>query len=476
MTEPKVLLVEDDPSITHVISAAIEADGLAVDCCETVGERDALLAASEYQLLITDVILGDSDGITALESVKKKWPLMPVIVVSAQNTLDTAVRASEAGAYEYFPKPFDLNELIHAVHTGLGAASDNLIDAANPNDEISESLPLVGRSPAMQNVYRMITKLLKNDLSVLILGESGTGKELVAEAVHNLGHRKSGPFVAINMAAIPAELIEAELFGHEKGAFTGAVNRSIGRFEQAKGGTLFLDEIGDMPMLAQTRLLRALQSSEIRRVGGTEKIEFDARIIAATHQDIELLIKEGKFREDLYYRLNVVPISLPSLRARKQDIGALVGHFLKIAVDEGLPAKQIDAEGLRLLSEQPWRGNVRELKNTVFRLVATSRESLINHHLIAELLSKSSSLSRSVQPDVLDQDVIKSFVCDLCADRAHAGTLHEKTLEAFEIPLLEEVLRMADFNQVKAAALLGINRNTLRSKLSHYKIEIENLR
>src|SRR5690606_15134727 len=269
----------------------------------------------------------DGDGIESLGAVTAANPRLPVIILSAQNTLDTAVRASDTGAFEYFPKPFDLDELVRAAVQA--AARNGQSDAAD--GETAEAMPLVGRSRAMQEVFRMIGRVLRNDLTVLVLGESGTGKELVAEAIHQLGKRKSGPFVAVNTAAIPHDLIESELFGHEKGAFTGAVARSIGKFEQADGGTLFLDEIGDMPLEAQTRLLRALQSGRIRRVGGREEIAVDVRIIAATNRDLEPMVAEGKFREDLYYRLNVVPILLPPLRERREDIGALARHFLALA-------------------------------------------------------------------------------------------------------------------------------------------------
>ena len=276
----RILLAEDDASIALVIRAALAAEDIDVDHCTTVAERDALLANGGHMLLITDVVLKDSDGINTLDKVHADYPDLPIIIISAQNTLDTAVRASEAGAFEYFPKPFDLNDLVLAVQQGLRQAQrEDILVQSSFGDS---NMPLVGRSPAMQDVYRMVARLLRNDLSVLILGESGTGKELVAEAIHNLGQRKTGPFIAVNMAAIPAELIEAELFGHEKGAFTGAVGQAIGKFEQAQGGTLFLDEIGDMPMHAQTRLLRALQTGSITRVGGKANIKLDVRIIAAS--------------------------------------------------------------------------------------------------------------------------------------------------------------------------------------------------
>ena len=394
-------------------------------------------------------------------------PAMPVIVVSAQNTLDTAVRASETGAFEYFPKPFDIDELARAVRQAVGSAASQ---AAQTGEEPeAQGLPLVGRSLPMQAVYRMITRVLRNDLTVLILGESGTGKELVAEAIHQLGHRRGGPFVAVNTAAIPAELIESELFGHEKGAFTGAVARHTGKFEQASGGTLFLDEIGDMPMQAQTRLLRALQSGTIRRVGGREEIAVDTRIVAATNRDLEPMIAAGQFREDLYYRLNVVPIHLPPLRERAADIEALARHFLQQAAGEGLPRRLISADGAELLSRQPWRGNVRELRNFVFRLVLLSREDTIDAATIAPLLAGSQPAGEAEGQGASGFDAAVASWLERV--RPPAGAVYDAALAAFERPLFEQVLRETAGNQLRAAQKLGINRNTLRKRLSDLEID-----
>lgn len=467
MVKQTVLLVEDDPSVSHIISTALKAEGMAVDSCKTVPDRDALLASGKYDLLITDVGLGEEDGIATLDAVKTRDPDLPIIVISAQNTLNTAVRASETGAFEYFPKPFDLDELVEVVQQAMKPRSEGL-----STDMIEEdNLPLVGRSPAMQEVYRMIARLLRNDLSVLILGESGTGKELVAEAIHNLGHRKAGPFIAVNMAAIPTDLIEAELFGHEKGAFTGAVSSATGKFEQAQGGTLFLDEIGDMPMHAQTRLLRALQSGEINRVGGKGLIKLDVRIVAATNQDFVNLIEEGKFREDLYYRINVVPIALPPLRDRASDVPALANHFLNLAVSEGLPQKVLTEDGMGLLSRHNWRGNVRELKNLIYRLVVTAREEELSETAIRQILQTQHGDEQDCAAESGFSDRVKSIVGDLLLDKNHDSSLYIRALEKFERPMLEEILRKANGNQIKAANMLGINRNTLRKKLTEYEID-----
>jgi len=464
-----VLLVEDDLSIAIVITAALEAEGFTVVCCDTVAERDRLLAESRFSALVTDVMLPDGDGIESLGMVRDRHPDMPIIILSAQNTLDTAVRASDTGAFEYFPKPFDIDELARTVRQAVG--SNALRPDGHDEAPIGQGLPLVGRSAAMQSVFRMITRVLRNDLTVLILGESGTGKELVAEAIHQLGDRRGGPFVAVNTAAIPADLIESELFGHEKGAFTGAVARHIGKFEQAAGGTLFLDEIGDMPMQAQTRLLRALQSGSIRRVGGREEVRLDTRIIAATNKDLEPLIAAGQFREDLYYRLNVVPIHLPPLRERPDDIEALARHFLQQAAGEGLPRRQLTAEAAELLSRQPWRGNVRELRNFIYRLALLAREDVVDPEALAPMVEQARRADESGSEEASGLDV--AVTRWLSETRPAAGTVYHAALAAFERPLFEEILRETGGNQLRAAQQLGINRNTLRKRLSELALDPE---
>ncbi|WP_338468192.1 sigma-54 dependent transcriptional regulator [Novosphingobium sp. ZN18A2] len=476
----RVLLVEDDASIAIVITAALEDEGYIVDRCDSVAGRDALLAENDYAVMLTDVVLTDGDGIETLGRVTQAHPAMPIIILSAQNTLDTAVRATDTGAFEYFPKPFDLDDLVRTVRQAIGSAEQS----EDVGGDKPQAMPLVGRSPAMQAVFRMITRVLRNDLTVLILGESGTGKELVAEAIHQLGNRASGPFVAVNTAAIPAELIESELFGHEKGAFTGAVARHTGKFEQASGGTLFLDEIGDMPMQAQTRLLRALQSGKIRRVGGAEEIAVDARIIAATNKDLMPMIAAGQFREDLYYRLAVVPIELPALRERRDDIEALARHFLGLAANEGLPRRQLSEDGAALLARQPWRGNVRELRNFVYRLALMSRDDVIDSAAILPLLEDGdmgqggdgtggaagvSGHGAGMGDPTLDV----AFAHWLADADPQPGALYEAALAAFEKPLFEHALEQTGGNQLRAAQLLGINRNTLRKRLVQLDIDPE---
>ena len=459
-----ILLVEDDNSIATVVTAALEDEGFAVTTTDSIAGRDRHLAARHFDAMLTDVILADGDGIETLAAVHANHPDMPIIILSAQNTLDTAIRATDTGAFEYFPKPFDLDDLLRAVEQATGVRHIQSGEIA----EAGEGLPLVGRSQAMQGVFRMITRVLRNDLTVLILGESGTGKELVADAIHQLGHRKTGPFIAVNAAAIPSELIESELFGHEKGAFTGAVNQAIGKFEQANGGTLFLDEIGDMPPAAQTRLLRALQSGRIRRVGGRQEISVDVRIVAATNRDLTPMIAAGTFREDLFYRLNVVPIQLPPLRERVDDIGALARHFLRMAAGEGLPARQLDAAAIAMLERQPWRGNVRELKNTIYRLALMARDEMIDSETISTVLDEALVVAGSADDSNDFAGALEKWVA---LHGPANGNLYQRSLAAFEKPLFEHALRQTAGNQLRAAELLGINRNTLRKRLVELVID-----
>ena len=467
-----VLLVEDDAAIATVIIAALEDEGFAIAHCTSIAARDKQLAQRRFGVMLTDVILEDGDGLASLSAVRERAPDMPVIVLSAQNTLDTAVRASESDAFEYFPKPFDLDELVHAVRQAAGAREPSSDEASAALPGEGEKMPLVGRSPAMQGVYRMITRVLRNDLTVLVTGESGTGKELVAEAIHELGNRRTGPFVAVNTAAIPADLVESELFGHEKGAFTGAIAQAIGKFEQANGGTLFLDEIGDMPPEAQTRLLRALQSGRIRRVGGRQEIAVNVRIIAATNRDLTPMIAAGTFREDLFYRLNVVPIVLPPLRERREDIAALVQHFLVLAAEDGLPRRLLTADAIERLEQRSWRGNVRELRNVVYRLALMAREERIDADSVSDIIGP--EISPTMVPQGDGQGGFGAALAGwLTAESPPPGALYHRALAAFEKPLIEYALGRTGGNQLRAAQLLGINRNTLRKRIGELGLEPE---
>jgi two-component system, NtrC family, nitrogen regulation response regulator GlnG len=337
-------------------------------------------------------------------------------------------------------------------------------------------MPLVGRSTAMQDIYRALARLMQTDLTVMVTGESGTGKELVARALHNFGKRRNGPFIAINMAAIPRDLIEAELFGHEKGAFTGATARSSGRFEQAEGGTLFLDEIGDMPMEAQTRLLRVLQEGEYTMVGGRTPIRTNVRIVAATHRDLSQMIRQGLFREDLYYRLNVVPIRLPPLRERLDDIGDLVAHFLKQAIREGEPLKNVSPDAIRLMQNYSWPGNIRELENLVRRLSALYADETISAEIVQNELNIADRQPAPAGNGPVDvSTAVETHVAQILREyepNLPPAGLYQRVLDRVEAPLIAMALNACGGNQIRAAELLGLNRNTLRKKIRTHSIEI----
>lgn len=474
MSSSTILIADDDGAIRTVLTQALTRVGYEV---RTTGNAATLwkwVSEGEGDLVITDVVMPDENGLDLLPRIKKLRPGLQVIVMSAQNTLMTAVNATQRGAFEYLPKPFDLTELVNVVKRAL-QIKKNPNEKKSKRDIDTEQLPLIGRSTAMQDVYRSLARLMGTDLTVLITGNSGTGKELAARALHNYGSRKNFSFIAINMAAIPRDLIESELFGHEKGSFTGATTRSAGLFQQAEGGTLFLDEIGDMPAEAQTRLLRVLQEGEYTTVGGRSPIRANVRIVAATHRDLTQLISQGLFREDLYYRLNVVPIRMPPLKERKEDIPELVKHFLAKSAEEGLPWKIVDGPALDRLKTYNWPGNVRELENVVRRLAALySQETITIDVIEIELAgaappildgSQSNSIKESVEQYVLnyfENHDINSIPLGL----------YDLVLKEVERPLIAITLGLTRGNQLKSADLLGLNRNTLRKKIRELKITV----
>ncbi|MCX7317668.1 MAG: nitrogen regulation protein NR(I) [Hyphomicrobiales bacterium] len=477
MPQGTILVADDDAAIRTVLSQALGRAGYEVRTTGQAGTLYRWAAAGEGDLIITDVVMPDENGFDLVPRIKKVRPDVPIIVMSAQNTFMTAIRASERGAYEYLPKPFDLKELIAIV----GRAMSRPKSAVHEDPDHPDDIPLVGRSPAMQELYRALARLMQTDLTVMIMGESGTGKELVARALHDYGKRRRGPFVPVNMAAIPRDLIESELFGHEKGSFTGALNRASGRFEQAEGGTLFLDESGDMPMDAQTRLLRVLQQGEYTTVGGRTPIKTNVRIVAATNKDLRGAIRQGLFREDLFFRLNVVPLRLPPLRERSEDIPDLVRHFFIIAEKEGLPRKQIDVAALDRLKRHRWPGNIRELENLVRRLAALyPQETIVESLIEAELAEPESYAAEGVEPKQHSQPLtlaesveqyLEIYFAQFGNDIPPPGLYH-RILRELEAPLITVSLAATRGNQIKAAEMLGLNRNTLRKKIRDLELPV----
>jgi len=471
-----ILVADDDRAIRTVLGQALGRVGHDVRATDNGSRLWQWVEQGEGDLVITDVVMPDANGLDLIPRIKRIRPDLKIIVMSAQSTLLTAVKATERGAFEYLPKPFDLNELLGIVDRALNEPDTSGVQERVREDQ-DEKLPLIGRSPAMQDIYRAMARLMATDLTVMITGESGTGKELVARALHEYGKRRKGPFVAVNMAAIPRELIESELFGHEKGAFTGATTSEIGRFRQAQHGTLFLDEIGDMPLDAQTRLLRVLQEGEYTTVGGRVPIRADVRIVAATHRDLTQLIAKGMFREDLYYRLNVVPIRLPPLRERAEDTPELVRHFLARAADEGLAAKSLDREAMGLLQQYRWPGNVRELENLIRRLTALYSEEVIGGDIIRAELNQSGRRADGAAPaddeglsGAVERHLAQYF--DAHRDSLPSPGLYDRVLKEIERPLIRLSLNATHGNQLKAAKLLGLNRNTLRKKIRDLEIEV----
>lgn len=467
-----ILIADDDTSIRTVLDQALTRAGYTVRTTSNASTLWNWVSNGEGDLVITDVIMPDENGLDLVPRILKIRPNLRIIVMSAQTTILTAVKATERGAFEYLPKPFDINEVVSVVRRGL--ESGKRPQDANAQAEDEEELPLIGRSAPMQAIYRAIARLMQTDLSVIITGESGTGKELVARALHDFGARRNKPFVAVNMAAIPRDLIESELFGHEKGAFTGATSRSAGRSEQAQGGTLFLDEIGDMPPEAQTRLLRVLQEGEYTTVGGRTPIKTNVRIIAATHRDLKQLIRQGGFREDLYFRLNVAPIRIPPLRERVEDVAELIRHFLAQAASEGLPWKTIAPEAMERLKRYNWPGNVRELENMVKRLAALCAEEEIGLDTIEAELAEAPPTIQEGDGGGLSQSVERHLKAYFSAhgDGLPASGLYDRILHEIERPLLQLTLEATRGNQVRAADVLGLNRNTLRKKIRELDIPV----
>ena len=457
----QVWIVDDDSSIRWVMEKALSRAGLNCRAFEAGDDVLEALTEEEPLVVVSDIRMPGMDGITLLSKLKSQLPDLPVVITTAHSDLDSAVNSYEEGAFEYLPKPFDIEEMVATVTRAQSQRTQR--DQVDESQGSNPSAEIIGNAPAMQEVFRAIGRLAQSHITVLINGESGTGKELVARALHRHSPRASNAFVALNMAAIPQELMESELFGHEKGAFTGANSRREGRFEQARGGTLFLDEIGDMPAATQTRLLRVLQDGEFFRVGGVDSIKADVRIIAATHQKLESLVETGAFREDLFHRLNVIRIRVPKLSERREDIPRLLTHFLAAASAElDVETKTLSEDALQVLTQLPWPGNVRQLENTCrwLTVMAAGREVLLSD-LPTELLQ---------HQDETPDGAAESWHEQLAgwANRQLAegqSNVLRQALPLFESIMIEAALQHTGGRKAEAAELLGWGRNTLTRKL-----------
>ncbi|WP_338726059.1 nitrogen regulation protein NR(I) [Shewanella baltica] len=465
----QVWILDDDSSIRWVLEKALQGAKLSTASFAAAESLWQALEISQPHVIVSDIRMPGTDGLSLLERLQVHYPHIPVIIMTAHSDLDSAVSAYQAGAFEYLPKPFDIDEAISLVERALTHATEQ---NPAPAQEAQVKTPeIIGEAPAMQEVFRAIGRLSRSSISVLINGQSGTGKELVAGALHKHSPRKDKPFIALNMAAIPKDLIESELFGHEKGAFTGAANVRQGRFEQANGGTLFLDEIGDMPLDVQTRLLRVLADGQFYRVGGHNAVQVDVRIIAATHQDLELLVQKGGFREDLFHRLNVIRVHLPPLSQRREDIPQLATHFLASAAKEiGVETKIMTKETAVKLSQLPWPGNVRQLENTCRWLtVMASGQEILPQDLPPELLKDPVSVTHTAKGSQDWQSALTEWI-DQKLSEGNSDLLTE-VQPAFERILLETALRHTQGHKQEAAKRLGWGRNTLTRKLKELSMD-----
>ena len=466
--EKRILIIDDDFSLRKVISKALSSSKISVRSVATLSEAWVTIEKVTFDIIICDVMLPDGDGLELVKKVKKKNSEQNFIIISAKNNILTAIKADQLEVFEYLPKPLDLNDLTICVNKCFKSNKQ-----IQNEQKIDEKLPMIGTSLAMQQVYKNIAKITKTNHTVLITGESGTGKELVARAIHNFSPRKSYPFVVINMASLPENLIESELFGYEKGAFTGAEKRTLGYFEKANGGTLFLDEIGDMPIDIQARLLRVLQFGELSRVGGRDIIKTDVRIISATNKDLMNCVENQSFREDLYYRINVINIELPPLRDRENDIVSLSNHFLSKYSEN---TKQIDQSSLEFLKSYNWPGNVRELENLFKRISVLSSENVISVDTIETLIDhqiKGTEASINKDKNINFSNFFNEFLdrfFETIEDENTKLNLYDKFLNEIEKPLIIKTLKYFKGNQIKTANVLGINRNTLRTKITKHNL------
>jgi len=462
----RVWIVDDDNSIRWVLEKALTQDGFEVESFASATMMLQRLDYDEPDTIISDIRMPEMDGMELLDSLQKTHPQLPIIIMTAHSDLDSAVNAYQQGAFEYLPKPFDIDEAVNLTKRAVEHSKKRSGKLTNKKSQPASEI--IGEAPAMQEVFRAIGRLSRSSVSVLINGQSGTGKELVAHALHKHSPRKEQTFVALNMAAIPKDLIESELFGHEKGAFTGAASTRKGRFEQANGGTLFLDEIGDMPLDIQTRLLRVLADGQFYRVGGHEPVSVDVRIVAATHQNLESLVEQGKFREDLFHRLNVIRIHIPALKDRKEDIPQLCEHFLfKAAKELEVEAKSLSKPASEFLSYYAWPGNVRQLENTCrwLTVMASGKEILLDD-LPPEIMDKPGGRGHSGQISTVNDNWVGAFEIWLDNELSDGRSDIIKEAQAtFERALIEVSLRHTKGHKQDAAKRIGWGRNTITRKM-----------
>jgi two-component system nitrogen regulation response regulator GlnG len=475
MSIRRILVADDEESIRWVLSKALSKKGFSVDLAANGAEALALFRQHPYDMAVLDIKMPGVSGLELLSRFLDERPGILVIIMTAETSMKNAVEAMKRGAYDYITKPFDLDTL-DGIILKAQKASQVSEEVTRLKEEIKEHYQLdraiIGTSRPMQEVYKVLGKVAPSDVTVLITGESGTGKELVARAIHFNSPRLGKPFLALNCAAIPRELLESELFGFEKGAFTGAMERKTGKFEQANGGTLFLDEIGDMPLELQAKLLRVLQEKEITRTGGNTVIPVDVRIVAATNQDLEEKVRRKEFRSDLFYRLNVVPIALPPLRERREDLPLLVEFFIQRATEElGVPTRGCTDDALALLKSYDWPGNIRELENTIQRAALLSPDQLLTSADFPGLLVEGARTENEGSLEALISKKLQASLAQM--DLNELNNLYEMVLHQMERPLIKIILDKTRANQVRAAEILGINRNTLRKKIQILGIEIK---
>src|ERR1043166_3981002 len=477
MDQGKVLVTEDDESLRFVLQQALESEGYSVATAATGIAATELLKEKRFDVSLMDIKLPDVDGLTLLKEFKDAGIDTAMIVMTAQNPMRNAIGAMKNGAFDYITKPFDLDEVIVLVKRALDSrrlTRDFRELKEDVKKRFEPGVNIIGTSASMQKVYKTIGQVVDTQATILIQGESGTGKELVAKTIHYNSPRWNQPFVAINCAAIPRDLLESELFGHEKGAFTGALDRRLGKFELAEGGTLFLDEVGDIPLDLQTKLLRVLQDHEYSRVGGRDVLKADVRILAATNQDLDKEVKEKRFREDLYFRLKVIPIYLPPLRDRRGDIALLIGYFVdKINREMGIQISGVSPDAQKLLENHAWPGNVRELENTLIRAAVLSSGPIL---FPKDFSLQNKPAATTLEVDQLSlEEIIRHKLEDYFrrTEGVDVDNLYSLVNERIERPLIELTLKKTRGNQIRAAQILGINRNTLRKKITDLRIELK---